>query len=1012
MAASHSGTVTFLFTDIEGSTALWERFPDAMRDALALHDSIVRRAIEAAGGTVFDTAGDAFCAAFARPSDAVDAAVAMQRALLAADWGEISTVPVRAALYTGTAELRDANYFGPPLNRCARVLSAGHGGQVLLADATHALVAVRLPEGASLRDLGEHRLRGVPRPERIFQLVATGLPSEFPPLTTTQHDALPRQATSFVGREQEVAAIRKLLGSGVQLVTLTGPGGTGKTRLALEVARAASGEFDDGTAFVPLAAVGDAADVVPAIAAVLGIRESDERAIDEVVLTYLRGKHLLLVVDNVEHVLAAAPQIGALLDAPKLVILATSRSPLHLTGERLVPIAPLGVPDVLPPEPLQLLECDAVRLFVERANNIRPFALSGRNAGAVAELCRRLEGLPLAIELAAARTSLLSPEMILARLDHSLKLLIGGERDRDERQQTMRNAIAWSHDLLSSDEQTIFRRLAVFRGGCTLDAVETVAACDMEADPLDLVGSLVDHSLLRMDDAAAGPVAGEPRFTMLEVVREFALERLEASGELSATRDRHAALMLDLAERAAPELRSRDQLQWLERLESEHPNMMAALAHLASREDAEPALRLAVALGHFWNLRSHRTEGRSWYEELLNRAGAPHLLPLRAAALKEFGELLKAQARYPEAEPIFAESVRCFASLDDPAGLERAKTALAFNGWYQGRGGLAEIRKELERNVDALRNLGDAWGLAEALHYLGHVVWDIDGSEATQAVFEESLSLFRSTGDRWGWAQPMKDLGLIATRSGDFATARAWFAEALELLGEVGEKNQRADTLNRLGELDTREGRFDDAQAHIGQAITLLGEEGSTATLAESLNRLAWIATQRGDFDEAMRLHHECLNIGRSLGNQVLTAAALSNLSEHALRRGELADAAATAREGLQIFRELQRAVGIGACLGNFAALAAETGDPVTAVRLFGAAEATAPAGRVSFDMLEHQRSNTNTERIDALREALSSDEFAAAWVEGKAMSLDDAIDLALGLDLDGAARAVTGPAE
>ena len=587
MAELPSGTVTFLFTDIEGSTARWEGHPDAMRAALARHDALVRAAIVEHRGHVVKTMGDAFHAAFSRAPDAVAAALDAQRRLQAEPWGEVGPLRVRMALHTGVAEERDGDYYGPPLNRAARLLSAGHGGQVLLSQATRELVRDGLSEGAALIDLGEHRLKDLARPERVFQVVSPGLAADFPQLRAldSSPNNLPIQLTPLIGRERAVRAVMALLTGGdpspspgqARLVTLTGPGGIGKTRLGLQVAAELVGAYDDGVVVVELAPISDASLVAPRIAQALGMADTSGRPPVDILVERLRDRRLLLVLDNFEQVLPATSVVDDLLrSCPALSIMVTSRAPLQLRSEHEYPVPPLVLPEVgRPLSPEALSQYEAVALFIDRSAAIRPdFAVTNANAPAVAGICARLDGLPLAIELAAARIRLLPPEALLARLEHSLDLLVGGRRDLPARQQTLRSAIAWSFDLLDVPEQRLFRRLGVFVGGFTLEAAEAICSQDgdLEIDTLDGIGSLVDASLVRLDRTTIG----EPRYALLETVREFALERLEASGELSRTQRHHRDHFVAFAERAAAELRGPRAAQWFDRLAVEHGNLWAA----------------------------------------------------------------------------------------------------------------------------------------------------------------------------------------------------------------------------------------------------------------------------------------------------------------------------------------------------------------------------------------------------------------------------------------------------
>src|SRR5436190_933989 len=533
-----SGTVTFLFTDIEGSTKLWEERPQAMQAAHARQEAILREAITKNEGYAYKMIGDAFQAAFSTAPQALQAALDAQRALDVEPWGATGPIRVRMALHTGLTEERGTDYVGPILNRVARLMSAGHGGQVLISLATEQLVREHLPQDESLRDLGEHRLKDLQRPERVFQLVAPGLRADFPPLSTLDNrpNNLPLQSTPFIGRAAEVAEVRSmLLRDDVHLLTLTGAGGTGKTRLALQVAAELLDEFKDGVFFVYLAPITDPALVISTIAQTLGVGEEGTQPLAQTLQEYLRDKIMLLVVDNFEQVLDAATLVSDLLRAaPHLKVLATSRATLRLSWERRYEVPLLSVPDPgQPPEPDTLSQYESVELFIARAEAARPgFVVDNSNAPVVAEICYRLEGLPLAIELAAAWVKTLPPKDILSRLGSRLKLLTRGPVDQPSRHQTLRNTIEWSYDLLTAEEQSLFRQVAVFVGGHTLEAAETVCGTiddgsyrpssivhrPLEIDILDGLASLVEKSLMYQAEG----VEGEARFSMLETVREYA----------------------------------------------------------------------------------------------------------------------------------------------------------------------------------------------------------------------------------------------------------------------------------------------------------------------------------------------------------------------------------------------------------------------------------------------------------------------------------------------------------
>src|SRR5687767_2763450 len=614
-----SGTVAFLFTDIEGSTKRWETNQQAMEAAVERHFALLREAIAAQDGVLFKTIGDAIQAAFPTVPKAIAAAIDAQIALRRADWGELGPLRVRMAIHAGDATPRDDDYLAPALNRLSRLLGTGYGEQILLTDTARTL-ATTLPVGYALQDLGRHRLRDLLEAERIFQLCGPGLPAEFPPLRSLnqQPTNLPAQPTPLIGRERERTVLGAMLtADGTRLVTLLGPGGTGKTRLALQVAAERLETFPDGVWWVPLAAVTNPGLVPQAIAAPLGVRENPGEPLLTTVGGYLRSRRTLLLLDNMEHLLAAAPQIHTLLEAaPGLVVLATSREPLRLRAEREFPVAPLPLPAPTPTglTAEEALESPAVRLFVERASALKStFRLDADTVADVVAICQRLDGLPLAIELAASRVRLLSPAALLARLDQRLAILTGGARDLPARQQTLRATIAWSHDLLAPAERALFARLGVFAGGCTIEGAEAVcsAAGGLPLDLLDGIDSLVQKSLLRQVE---GP-GGDPRFVMLETIREFAQERLHELAEAPALRRAHADTFLAMAENADwDDVAAEAQL--LDQLEADHANFRQAIAYYESLapDGLAERTRLAAALTHFWWIRGYFSEGRQVLE--------------------------------------------------------------------------------------------------------------------------------------------------------------------------------------------------------------------------------------------------------------------------------------------------------------------------------------------------------------------------------------------------------------
>ncbi len=591
-----SGTVTFLFTDVAGSTRLWEEHPDAMRDALARHDVLLREAIEAHGGYVVKTTGDGFHAAFATADAGVVAAVAAQRALESEDWPLPEPLRVRMGLHTGAASLRDGDYFGSAVNRAARLEAIAHGGQVVCSQAAADLARDALTEGVALVDLGEHRLRDLSRPERVFQVNAPGLVDTFARLRTLDAfpSNLPAQLSSFVGRERDVADLAQLLGE-KRLVTLTGVGGVGKTRLALQVAAEVLDRFADGAWLCELAAVRDSAGAVDAVAAVFQVSARPGMTLEESLVAYLRDQELLIVLDNCEHLLGPVAALVRAIEGAcaRVRVLATSREGLGVRGEQLIAVPSLEVPDDTT-DLAGVSSCEAVRLFVERAQGAKAsFEVDAGNADAVAQVCRRLDGVPLAIELAAARITAMNPAELARRLDRRFRLLTGGDRDAIERHQTLRATIDWSYDLLSEPEQRLLDRLSVFAGGCTLDAAEAVCAGDpIEGDDVfELLANLVARSLVVADDTGS-----DTRYRLLETIRQYGEERLAETGDTDTVRTRHCDHYIEFAGVVRAHSYGPEQVEWGARLARDHDNLHAAMAFALATRDLERAMRLLCDL--------------------------------------------------------------------------------------------------------------------------------------------------------------------------------------------------------------------------------------------------------------------------------------------------------------------------------------------------------------------------------------------------------------------------------
>ena len=886
-----SGTVTFLFTDIEGSTRLLQQLEEKYATLLADHERLFREACESHDGHVVDIQGDGFFIAFSRAQDAIQAVVQSQRALASHVWPEGVRVRVRMGLHTGEPQISASGYMGIDVHRAARIGAVAHGGQVLLSQTTHDLVQSELPDGVTFRDLGEHRLKDLRQPKRLFQLVISGLPSDFPPLKSLNvaTNNLPIQLTSFIGRENEIAEVRQTI-SEHRLVTLTGPGGSGKTRLALQVATEMIEHFHDSVFFVALAPISEPGLVASTIAQSLSVPEVAGRSITDSLKDYLQSKSLLLLLDNFEQVIPAAPLVAELLTAcGGLKILVTSREALRISGEHEYFVPPLTLPNITQlPSVESLSQYAAVDLFVQRARAVKPdFRITSDTAPTIAEICYRLEGLPLAIELAAARVKLLPPRVMLARLENRLEFLTGGARELPARQQTLRNAIAWSYDLLDGNEQKFFRRLSVFVGGCTLDAVEAIAE-DHQASVsiLDQLGSFLDKSLLREVEG----MEDEPRFVMLELLREFGLEQLEASGEQETIRHRHATFFLALAEQAEAKLESADQLDWINRMEQEHDNLRAALEWSKTAEGAgELCLRLAGTLGLFWETRGYFSEGRERLSAILSTDLAHGQTAAHAKLLARAAELAYRQSDYAATVELAEESLSICREIDDKQGA--ASVLIKLGNAATEAGDYATASGFLEEALTIWQELDDKHGTARALISLGWAAMRPGDYQLANARLEAALAISRELEDTRSIGFELSGLGEVALRQGDYVRANRLLEESLELRKQLGNKWGVGVSLGTLGWVAIHEGDWQRALARLGESLEVRQEIGDKGGIAWCLERLAEVALAQGNLEKAVGLLSAAAALRISIGSVIDPVDQPEYQNRRASLRAELGEA-------------------------------------------------------------------------------------------------------------------------
>ena len=885
-----SGTVTFLFTDIEASTHLWENHPGPMRIALARHDRILRQAIERNHGYIVKSTGDGVHAAFNTATDALAAAIAAQKALLSQTWPEPVTIRVRMGLHTGAAQLRDGDYFGSATNRAARLMAAGHGGQILLSGVTQDLCRDALPVGVTLLSLGEHRLKDLNRPERLYQVARRDLPDAFPPLRTMDNvpNNLPAQLSSFIGRETAIKELRGLLAT-TRLLTLTGSGGCGKTRLSQKVASEALEDYPDGVYLVELASLIAPALVPQVIAQALEIPEKSGQPILQVLNEFLKKKRLLLLLDNCEHLLQACAEFAStmLQACPNVRILATSRERLGVTGELTYRVPPLSMPDLQhSATPQDLNPFESVKLFIERAlSHKQDFRVTDHNAPALAQICHHLGGIPFALELAAAQVRSLLVEDINAGLSDRFRLLTGGDRTALPRQQTLRAMVDWSYDLLGEKEKIFLERLSVFAGGWALPAAES--ACGFEplegGEVLDLLISLVDKHLVLAEEHD-----GTMRYGMLETIRHYSAEKLEAVPEACSMSERHRDYFITLLGTQS-QWHGPERTKWLDRLEREQDNVRAALARCeADPHGSEAGLRLSAAFWQFWDARSYLSEGREQLERaLMRREGvAPAIV---AEALSGAAMLAWWQGEYSAARSWYEEMLTLYRKLDDKEGV--AQTLRFLGQLARDQGDPETARTHIEESLGLLRKADDKHSLAWVLNLQGLVAKDQSDYGTARTVIEEALIFFREENDKDGVAWSLYDLGHVAMAQGDYAAARSLYEESLGLFREIGDKINVARCMVGLGSVAEEQGNYKTARTLLEESLNLFRAVGHRNSVAASLGHLGHLQEGRGDYETAWAQFEEMLTLYRDMGSKHGVAGALGDLGDVAGYQGHVAKA-------------------------------------------------------------------------------------------------------------------------
>ncbi|NOH01888.1 MAG: tetratricopeptide repeat protein [Chloroflexi bacterium] len=1029
-----TGTVTFLFTDIEGSTKLWENHPEAMKTAHARHNQILQAAVEENRGYVFQIIGDSFCCAFQHAEDAVRASILAQSALQAEDWGD-AVIKVRMGIHTGNADIQENGLYQGylSLSRVQRLMSAGHGGQTLLSRATQELVRGALSDHAALRDMGEKRLKDLTQPENIFQLVIPDLPTDFPPLKTLDifRNNLPAQTTAFIGRENEIAEVKALIANH-RIVTLTGSGGAGKTRLSLQAGAECLEAFTNGVWFVELAALTDASLITGAITSAMGLREKDS---DIQLLANTIGSHpTLLILDNCEHLIESCARLVERLTqaCPKLHVLTSSREALGIPGEHPYRVPSLPFPDTKHLPPLnEIAKCESVQLFVERVKTYVPsFSLTEKNASSVAQICSRLDGIPLALELAAARVKVMSVEQMASRLGDVFSLLTSGSRTALPRQQTLRALIEWSYDLLSESEKNLFRRLSVFSGGWSLEAAESIFGGEGGEAILDDLARLVDKSLVNKEE-----INGEARFHMLETIRQYAQFKLFASEEVEEVKDRHRDWFMQLAEEAEPILRTGGQLPWLERLEMEHDNLRAAMSWSIERKDVEQALRIPAALGYFWDIHGHYREGINWLTQALKvdetNAKQNHPLAWANAAHARFALSTAISRTLTHFQPEMDEVVRIYRESGEDFRLGHALYHAAYIPAYSGN--IDKAQSAYEESLAVYERINDPWGIGACIHCLAHAAEHKGNTEEAFRLFDRSLEVLQPVGDRWSLYHPVGDTARLAANQGDLEAAKKVFHESIQTFEELGNRSWISNSLRGLARVYYLQGDYAVARGFLDKSLAIAEAISDASEAAWTQYRIGLIEWAVGQGERAHRNllsaltsiektgvledisllkafagFMECFNGRVSQGREKIETELARMKSEtpldahdilpwfaHALwLEKDIPRAKQTYLEALEGVNKMRWFIRVPECLEGLGKVAVTENDFARATRLFAAAEAM--RDKMGTPIPPVMRGDYEA-HAQTLRKKLEKD-FDSFWSAGRGMTIEEAASFALAL--------------
>lgn len=1023
-----NGKVTFLFTDIEGSTKMAQEFPDKHHIDLERHNKILQESIESNGGFVFKKVGDAFCCSFESADYAVKAAIETQLKLSDEKW-ETTAIKIRIGIHSGYSEWNGNEYMGyMTLARTARIMSAAFGEQILVSKDTNDLLKNK--NGISFRDLGMRRLKDVIEPIRLYQITSGRLRQDFPPLKTL--DARPNnltvQLTSFIGREDEIKQVKNTLRQ-TRLLTLTGPGGSGKTRLSLQVAADVIDDYENGVWFIELASLPDNASLLHAIMKVFGLKEEPKKNPEDIICYSLHDREILIILDNCEHLITHCAQLTdkLLSNCPKLKIIATSREALRSNGERIHIVKSLNTPD--PNEkisPVNLLQYEAVRLFIERALAInKEFRVTEDNAPFLKEICYRLDGIPLAIELAAARIKILSVEKIYERLKDRFRLLSGGMRTAVPRQQTLKALIDWSYDLLTDKEKILWRRLSVFSAGWTIEAAEEVCSDEMLENEkiLELSEQLAEKSIIVYDSL-------KDRYRILETLKQYGEEKLIEANETETLKAKHLHYFMLIAEKSEIMLKGSEEKIWLRMLEAEHSNIQSAIEWSTTKEgDKEEGARLASAVQIFWSIRGHFTTGKRLLESVLENQSEVSKVVL-GKLKSRLGSQLVFLSEFEKSREYLEEGLMLLRECGEKKVITDTINMLGNVVSYLGDFNLAQ--KLFEENLSIGRSTGNKHVMAISLNNLGNKEFSEGNYSEAQRLYEDCLALRRELGNEQGTAIALYNLGNIAFDKGDFDKSKKLFEESLEISREIGEKRMIASSLNCLGGIAMFQGDYNRSRKLIEESLTLNNEIGEKRNISRSLSFLGRLELNLGCFEKALNIFNETLALTSQIGEKSGIANALSDLGnvffllenyglskkhyeESLMLKQELSEKILIAQslydignvlyitgeperagkyfsESLKLKIEINDKNNIPSVLIGFAGVIADK-DKFRSVKLLGAAQEYLTSAKVSQSLIEQK---LNIQITGVLRDFLSDDEFSKYYDEGRKLNLDEAVELAL----------------